>query len=141
MGNKSGYTAGLSLSIPVFDGGMRRSDIAEARAMLERAKADEAVAELRTSKEVRQAWLDIQTSEQNYKTAQTALSASQDAYDVIVQRVENGKSILVEQLDALAALTRARANLAQTIYDHQIAVATLYRMVGLVEEPAGDLHP
>jgi outer membrane protein TolC len=53
-----------------------------------------------------------------------------EAYDVMVLRVENQRSILLEQLDALAALTQSRANLAQALYDHSIAVARLQRAIG-----------
>jgi outer membrane protein TolC len=44
--------------------------------------------------------------------------------------VQNGKAILVEQLDALAALTQARTNVAQALYDHSLAAARLQRAVG-----------
>lgn len=142
MGKTSGYTAGISLSLPLFDAGMRRSDIAEARAMVDRSRSNETVIELQTSKEVRQAWLDIETADQNYNTAQAALSAAQAAYEVTVLRVQNGKSIFLEQLDSLAALTKARANLAGATYNHQIAIAKLYRAAGLsVGSKSGDIRP
>ena len=37
-----------------------------------------------------------------------ALQAAQSAYDVTALRVQNQKGLLVEELDALAALTQAR---------------------------------
>lgn len=59
----------------------------------------------------------------------------------MVVRVEAGKAILVEQLDALAALTRARANLAQALYEHQLALAKLSRAIGEIDtESQGDLR-
>jgi outer membrane protein len=133
MGKRSGYTVGVTLSLAITDGGMRSSEVAAARAMRDKAQADVDRWELQVEKEVRQAWLDIETAAQTYQTAQAALTASQAAFDVMVLRVESGKSILVEQLDALAALTRARANVAQALYDHQLAVARLSRAVGEVD--------
>ncbi|HZP83285.1 MAG TPA: TolC family protein [Chthonomonadaceae bacterium] len=125
-----GYTVGLTLSIPLVDGGQRRAEVAQARAMQERAAAESRSLELTVAKEVRQAWLDVETAAQNYRTTQMALQAAQAAYEVIALRVQNQKSILVEQLDALAALTQARANLAQALYDHATAVARLQRATG-----------
>lgn len=130
MGNGTGYTAGLTISFPLFDAGQRRAEIAQARALQQRADAEARNVELRVSNEVRQAWLDVETAAQNYRTAQSALQAAQSAYDVIALRVQSQKSILVEQLDALAALVRARANLAQALYDHALAVARLQRAIG-----------
>ncbi len=129
-GRNSGYTVGLALSLPVFDGGMRRSEIAKSRAMLEKAKADVERMEIRTAKEVRQAWLDIETAESIYQSSRLALVAAKAANDVVAIRVESGKAIQLEQLDALATLTRARANLAKSNYEQQLAIARLDRAVG-----------
>ena len=129
-GNGTGYTAGLTVSFPLFDAGQRQSVVARAHGQQQRAAAEAQNMELRISNEVRQAWLDVETAGQNYRTAQTAVQAAQSAYDVIVLRVQNQKSILVEQLDALAALTRARANLAQSLYDNSLATARLLRAIG-----------
>ncbi len=130
MGNGKGYTAGVTVSYPLFDAGQRRSEVTRARAQQQRAAAEAQNMELRVSNEVSQAWLDVETAAQNYRTAQTAVQAAQSAYEVIVLRVQNQKSILVEQLDALAALIRARANLAQALYDHSLAAARLQRAIG-----------
>jgi outer membrane protein len=132
MGKRSGYSVGLTLNFPLYDGGMRRSEVSAMRAMTDLARSEEQRVALKVEKEVRQAWLDIETAAQNYRTAESALVAAQSAYDVMVVRVESGKGIQLEQLDALAALVRARANLAQALYEHQIAVARLDRAVGLV---------
>ncbi len=130
MRNGTGYAAGLTISFPLFDAGQRQAAVAQARAQQLRAAAESQNMELRVSNEVRQAWLDIETAAENYRTSQTALLAAQSAYDVIALRVQNQKSILVEQLDALAALTRARANLSQSLYDHSLAAAKLMRALG-----------
>lgn len=137
MGNRSGYTVGLTVGIPILDGGMRRSEAAAARSMVEKARAEADRIELQVAKEVRQAWLDIETAGQNYQTAIAALAAAQAAYDVMAIRVESGKSIQLEQLDALATLTRAKANVARAVYEHQLAIARLNRAAGDVINLSG----
>lgn len=130
MGSRGGYGLGVVVSIPLLDGGERRAETAKMRAMQERAEIEKRDLELRVANEVRQAWLDVETAAANYRTAQTAVQAAQAAYDVTALRVQNQKSLLVEQLDALAALTQARGNLAQALYEHSFAVARLRRAVG-----------
>jgi outer membrane protein TolC len=127
---REGYSVGLVLSLPLLDGGQRRAELAQAGAREERAGAEESDLELRVANEVEQAWLDVQTAAENYHTAQVALRAAQSAYDVTAVRVQNQKGILVEQLDALAALTQARGNVARSLYDHSLAAARLQRAVG-----------
>jgi outer membrane protein TolC len=129
-GTREGYSAGLVLSVPLLDGGQRRAETAQARAQEERAQAEERDLELQVANEVLQAWLDVQTAAENYRTAQVALQAAQSAYDVAAVRVQSQKGLLVEQLDALSALTRARGNGAQALFDHALALARLQRAIG-----------
>ena len=129
-GVREGYSVGLVISLPLLDGGQRRAEVAQARAQEERVQAESQDWELRVANEVQQAWLDVQTAAENYHTAQTGLVAAQSAYDVTVLRVQNQKSILLEQLDALAVLTQARGNVAQALYDHSLATARLQRAIG-----------
>ncbi len=132
---RTGYTVGVVLSLPLVDGGQRRAESAQAQARQERALSEARDMELRVGVEVQEAWLDVQTAAENYRTAQAALASAQSAYDVTALRVQNQKGLLVEQLDALATLTQARGNVAQALYDHSIAGARLSRAVG---RPAGD---
>jgi outer membrane protein len=130
-GNKSGGgTVGIVMSIPLFDANQRRSEVAQAEALQRRAEAELKDLELRVAMEVRQARLDLETAVENYRAAGTVVQSSQAAYDVVRLRVENQRSILVEQLDALAALTQTKVNLAQALFDHSTAVARLRRAIG-----------
>lgn len=125
-----GVTAGLTLSFPLFDGGRISGEVSQAKSM--KAKADAALrqAELTVEKEVRQAWLDVESAQANATSAEASVKAAQSAYDVTALRVSAGKSILVEQLDALESLTRAKADLAQATFDQAVAVAKLTRAAG-----------
>jgi outer membrane protein len=128
-----GLTLGLSLSFPLYDGDRIAAETAQARAMRARAEAQLRDAELMVAKEVRQANLDLQTARSNVVLAESSLRAAQSAYDVIALRVRAGKSILIEQLDALNVLTQSRADLARAQYDVQVATARLLRAAGGVK--------
>ncbi len=130
QGTREGYTVGVVVSLPLLDGGQRHAETAQARARQERTEADLHDLELRVELEVREAWLDLQTAAENYRTAQKALFAAQSAYTVTALRVQNQKGLLVEELDALAAVTLARGNVTQALYEHSLAAARLQRAVG-----------
>jgi outer membrane protein TolC len=130
-GNKvTGGTVGVVMSIPLFDAGQRGSEISQMEALVRRSEAEIKDLELRIAMEVRQARLDIETAAENQRAAESIVQSSQAAYDVVALRVENQRSILLEQLDALAVLTQAKVNLAQALFDHSIAVAHLRRAIG-----------
>lgn len=125
-----GLTLGLALSFPLFDGGRISAETAQARAMKARAEAQLREAELTVVRDVRQAVLDLQTAQTNATSAEASVRAAASALDVIALRVQAGKSILVEQLDALQVLTEARADLARASFEVQVAVARLQRAAG-----------
>ena len=130
LGTREGYSVGLTLSLPILDGGRRRAETAQARALEDRLEAEERNLSLRIESEVREAWLDHQTANENYQSAISALKSAQSAYDVTALRVQNQKGLLIEQLDSQSALTQARLNVAQAIYERSVAIARLKRAVG-----------
>lgn len=126
-----GVTLGLSLSFPIFDGGRVRSEVDRAKSMKQRAEADLATTRLQVEKEVRQALLDASSSRANLVSAQTALEAATSNYDVTAMRVEAGKAILLEQLDALAVLSQARSDVVKARLDLFTAAARLAQASGV----------
>lgn len=125
-----GVTLGLSMSFPLFDGGRVKSEIEKAKSMKARAEADLASAKLQVEKEVRQSLLDYETALENLRSATAYAQAASSAFDVISVRVEAGKAILLEQLDALDLLTRARTDVAKARLDLLTAFARLSRSTG-----------
>lgn len=125
-----GATLGVTVGLPLWDGGLRRADREQAQARLARARADEAAARLRVESDVRRAGLELDAASQNVTTSQSAVAAAKEQYRLAQLRYESGKAIQVEVLDALNALTRARLNRIQALADHAIARDRLARAMG-----------
>lgn len=130
MMSRVGYTLGVTASLPLSDGGLRKSQSQEASLGVEKAKAELTEVSLRVQSEVRQAVLDLETAQENLTSARSSRDAAQSAYDVTVLRVVNQKAILVEQLDALATLTQSRNSLVKANFDLMLATYRLKRMTG-----------
>jgi outer membrane protein len=127
----NGSSIGLTFTMPLFDAGERRSQAKEARLMVERARQLQKQAELTAEKEVRQAWLDLNTAKVNIASSKLGIFAAESAYEVARLRVEAGKSLLVEQLDSLQMLTDARTDLAKSRFSYRLAMAKIRRAAGL----------
>jgi outer membrane protein TolC len=97
-----------------------------------KAKAEQRDRALDVENEIRQAWLDLETARANAESARAEVASAEAAYQVVALRVEAGKGILLEQLDALQALNRARAMYAEALYMQQEAIAMVRRAVGEV---------
>ncbi len=125
-----GLTFGLTMSFPLYDGGRVRAEVDKAKSMKARAEAELASTKLQVEKEVRQALLDYETALANVQSADAAVQAASSAYDVISLRVEAGKAILLEQLDAVGMLTRAKSDQVKARLDLLTAYARLSRSTG-----------
>ena len=104
----TGYLVGVAAALPIFDGGLRKSSVDEANAMLQQMRADEREALLAVSKDVAASYTQFTAASKNADLAQAAITQSEEDYRVIRMRYEAGKATNVEVLDSLAALTRAR---------------------------------
>jgi len=130
MGDGTGYTVGVTVGLPLFDNGQRASDLDAANENVLKLEADYRDMQLQAEKNVRISILDLKTADENYHSAVAGLQSAQSAYDVIALRVESNKGVLVEQLDALATLIQAKANLALALYQDEIANAELLKATG-----------
>jgi len=125
-----GYLAGIVIGLPVLDGGRRKAVVGEAQAMQEKALVEVERLKLQIVSEVDTALREFQTALQNVQTAKDALRAAEEDERVAKVRYEAGRSVLVEYLDALAALVRAQVNYAQALYELFFAHDKLQRAMG-----------
>lgn len=128
---RTGYTVGLTASLPLYDGGQRRADVDEARARLDRVRADALQVRQTVDQQVAIAWLMLQTATAQVQAADGGVAAAQESYNLENLRYKAGKSIIAERLDALSALTRAQGTVAQAKAELVIAHAQFQAALGV----------
>jgi len=135
------YQWGVNLVVqfPIFDSGRRESVVKEREATLEQALAQREQQERQIALEVEQAVRNFQVALQRLKTARAALVSAEEAFRLAQVRYEGGVGTQVEVWDAQVALTRARANEVQALYDAHKAFARLVYSTGLTEAEVRDL--
>ncbi len=135
------YQWGVNLVVqfPIFDSGRRESVVKEREVTLEQALAQREQLERQISLEVEQAVRNFQVALQRLKTARAALMSAEEAFRLAQVRYEGGVGTQVEVWDAQVALTRARANEVQALYDAHKAFARLVYATGLTEEEVRNL--
>jgi len=128
----NGYSAGLVLTIPLFDGFMRENAVGTARAREEQAREQAIVARQQIAKAVNQAALTLQAAAQNVEASRKGLAQAEEQFRIVQERYASGRGIQVEVLDAQTALTRARFNVVAALADHQTARALWLQATGRV---------
>lgn len=128
----SGYSAGLVVTIPIFDGFMREGAIGTARAKRDKASEQEMLARQQVTKDVNQAALMLTSAEKTVEASKKGLDQAEEQFRIVQERYTSGRGIQVEILDAQTALTRARFNVVAALADYQTAQAMWLKATGRV---------
>lgn len=126
-------TVGISLSVPLFTSGVISARIGQAEAELARAREELRQQQLTISLEVERAYLTLLEAQERQKTAEAALAEAREALRIEQMKLQLGKGIVEDLLDAQAAELQAETNLFRALADANIAQAELRRAVGNIE--------
>jgi outer membrane protein TolC len=119
------WTAALSLSFPIWDGGVTKAKVSEAKSEAKYSEAGLASEKITVATEVRQAALNLQEAALRTETTARAVALAEDALSIATDRYEAGIAVLVEVTNAQSSLTQARVNEVNARYDYAVAVAQL----------------
>jgi outer membrane protein TolC len=135
-GDDASTFAQLNLSIPVWDSGVTRARVRQARQDEEQNKIRWEQTELLVSLEVRQALTNLINARARLETAQKQVDFAAETFRLANLRYQAGEGIPLEVTDAQTELTRARTLFVSANYDYLTAHAQLLRALG-VDVPAG----
>jgi outer membrane protein TolC len=127
-----GYSVGVVVTLPVFDGFMRENALSTAKSKLDRAAQAEGLARQQIAKDVNQAALMLAAAEKSVEASRRGLEQAEEETRVIRERFASGRGIQLEVLDAQVALTRARFNAVNALAEYQGAHAMWLRAIGRV---------
>jgi len=130
--NSEGYSVGVVVTLPLFDGLMRENALNTAKARLERAVQAEGLVRQQIAKDVNQAVLMLTAAETGVEASRQGLEQAEEEFRVVKERFESGRGIQLEILDAQVALTRARFNAVNALADYHTALAMWLRATGRV---------
>jgi outer membrane protein len=124
------WQAGVTASIPIFDGFAREGGLVEQKARLKQGQIDLIDAEETTIFELTKAQLSIENAAEFIESQRLNLNKAQEGLRLAEVGYKEGTNTQVELIDAQAALTTARANHYQAIYSHIIAKLDFQKAMG-----------
>jgi outer membrane protein len=130
--SQDGYSVGVVVTLPIFDGLMRENQVKTARSKLDRAVQQERIVRQQIEKDTRQALLMFEAAQRAVDASAKGLEQAAEESRVVRERFEAGRGIQLEILDAQVTVTRARFNAVNALADYEIARATFLRGVGRV---------
>ena len=132
------WTAGASITLPLFDGFNRKGKIVQERARLKQAKVILADIEEQIILEVKQAVLNVKNAEEFVESQKMNLNRAKEGLRLVQAGYREGINSEVQVTDARTALTRTQALYYQAIYAHTIAQLNLQLAMGTLGPEAGN---
>ena len=122
--------AGLSLTIPIFDGFSKHNNIRQYQANQDilRLNMEDTERNLRIA--FKNYDNQIATYMKNYAAAESTLEMAQKSYDIAERMYELGKATLLELNDAQLALVQAQLTMSQAIYNFMSTKASIDELAG-----------
>jgi outer membrane protein len=124
------WSASLVLSVPLFQGGLTRSQVREATANVAVAKAQLATARQQVLLDVEQARLSVRAARTALDASGEALANATDQLHLAEGRYEVGVGSIIELSDSQLALTTAAQQRVQAEYNLAQARAGLVKALG-----------
>jgi outer membrane protein len=124
------WDAGVNVSWLLWDGGRRRAERAEAAAASRAAQARAADFDRQVAFEVRQRWLDLDSSRAAIAAASDGVRSATEARRVVMDRFRAGVVTSTDVLDADLAVLQAELDLTRARASTRLAEARLERAVG-----------
>lgn len=132
------WSVGVTASMNVFDSGVTWSKIHAAQEALVQAKENQRQIKDNVELEVRTDYLSMREAEKRITTAQVAVASAEEDYHIAVVRYQAGVGTNIDVMDAQEALTQAKTNYYQALYNYNTSKAALNTSMGVgvpVPEP------
>ncbi len=132
---QNSWNAGVTLTVPLFQGGLTKGRVSEARANLLAVEAQRDTIRQTILLEVNQAYADLEGATARADAMETSLKKAQENLELAQGRYEAGVGPYIEVTDAQLASVNAETDRIQALYDYSLAAARLLKATGRGMEP------
>lgn len=139
-GNSHGtFTVAANVRVPIFQGGLVRGKVLEADALLRERQAQLEDLRGRIDFEVRTAFMDLKSAGDQVQVAMNAEDLATEQVKQAQDRFAAGVANSLEVVQAQGALATADENYISSLFNFNVARATLLRSMGQAENAAKQL--
>lgn len=128
--NGDNWSVGLSASWNVFDASSTKAKIKQAESSREKAVLQVEQVTDSAEQEVRQSYLGMKEAEKRLAAVSTAVAKANEDLYIANEKYKAGVGTNLDVIDAQLALTQAKTNHIQALYDYNVNRARLDKAVG-----------
>jgi len=126
----SGVSAGISLTIPIFDWGASKSRERQAQLRAQIAENEQKIALRGFTQQFYSAQAQVTSAAARVRLANTGLVQAESNLRASIARYRAGEAQIIEVTDAMTTLAAQRFALFQAVFDYQTALARLRQAAG-----------
>jgi outer membrane protein len=130
--NRETIVAGVSLTFPFYEGGLRLAELREAKARVRQAQLAYEDFKKNVDIELQGAYLDVLTQRGTLKFLEDQLAFAEDNFNAVIRQFNNGLALSLDVMDANSLLLSAERNVADALYNYQLANLRLKRTSGML---------
>lgn len=130
----SKWAVGMIVQMNIFDNGLTESQIRQSRQDVVSAKEQARQVIDNVTLDVSQAYLGVREAAERITNNQVAVHQAETDYRLTLERYENGIGTNLDVMDAEVAMTRAKTNYIQALYDYKNSRTQLDKAMGIVNE-------
>lgn len=127
---KKDWSVGVGVSMNIFDSGVTYSKIHGAKEDLAKAKAQYRDTVDGVNLDVRSKYLSLREAEKRIHTTDVAVERAEEDYRIAQLRYQAGVGTNTDVMDASVALTQAKTNYLQALYDYNTSRTDLRTAIG-----------
>ncbi len=129
------YTVNLVLNVPLFNGLANLARMGQAKAALKEIEFNEKGLVDRLNFEVRQAVLKVEEARESLASQEKSVEQAQESLRIADLNFAEGLITILDIGQAQTALTQARVNYSQALFDYVMALAEVDRVTGVDTAP------
>ena len=122
---EGGFSAGINVSLPIFEGFSRKAKVTQAELSLRQQDFQLAELEDRIEEEVEQAYSNWELAQKNIQVSETSLEAVREMYQLTKLQYEQGLTSYLFLQQKESSLTQAEYNYANALFNLRASAARL----------------
>lgn len=121
---------GVSLTVPIFSGGSKYHKIKQTQVSMHQMDLQRDDMKRNLQLAIKQYLDNMKTCVKQFDAAQKGVEQANKGYKIAQKRYDTGAGTLLEMNDAELALTQAKLNLNQSIYNYMVAKSDMEKVLG-----------
>jgi outer membrane protein len=128
--DSTAYYAGLRLQVPIFEGGLMKAEVSEARSKVRQAELASDLLRQSIESDVHEAYVNVKTAASVLETARLQMDYAKESFDAVQGMFTEGLLASLSLIDAEQALTFAEREVVNAGYERELAILRLKRSMG-----------